>query len=202
MTLTQAALPGQSLLTKALLVVAGSLFIAIYNDTGSQSTRWKHLKHTYARLPGPLKYPFALAVSAPEELKAMARSLVAGRPQDYVRSWTQYDRRRGMSHWHDIIDWVGGFPYECAKPDAIFSFFRARGFVLEKLKIGGGLVTRAGELIAPVLRQKRAIVVTDTEVARLHLDKLGGKLTKLSKQQADYIGVPVEGPYKAEHYRY
>ena len=117
----------------------GSLFIAIYNDTGSQSTRWKHLKHTYARLPGPLKYPFALAVSAPEELKAMARSLVAGRPQDYVRSWTQYDRRRGMSHWHDIIDWVGGFPYECAKPDAIFSFFRARGFALETLKIGGGL---------------------------------------------------------------
>jgi 2-polyprenyl-3-methyl-5-hydroxy-6-metoxy-1,4-benzoquinol methylase len=117
----------------------GSLFIAIYNDTGSQSLRWQHLKHTYARLPGPLKAPFALAVSAPEELKALARSLLAGRPQEYVRSWTQYDRRRGMSHWHDIIDWVGGFPYECAKPDAIFSFFRSRGFALEKLKIGGGL---------------------------------------------------------------
>src|SRR5271169_72845 len=42
----------------------------------------------------------------------------------------------------------------------------------------------------------------DEEVARLHLDKIGVKLTKLSKKQADYIGVPVEGPYKAEHYRY
>jgi len=42
----------------------------------------------------------------------------------------------------------------------------------------------------------------DEKVARLHLDKLGVKLTKLSKQQADYIGVPVEGPYKADHYRY
>ena len=42
----------------------------------------------------------------------------------------------------------------------------------------------------------------DEEVARLHLDKLGVKLTKLTKEQADYIGVPVEGPYKAEHYRY
>jgi len=42
----------------------------------------------------------------------------------------------------------------------------------------------------------------DEKVARLHLDKLGVKLTKLSKDQADYIGVPVEGPYKAEHYRY
>ena len=42
----------------------------------------------------------------------------------------------------------------------------------------------------------------DEEVARLHLDKLGAKLTKLSTDQADYIGVPVAGPYKPEHYRY
>src|SRR5881392_170556 len=42
----------------------------------------------------------------------------------------------------------------------------------------------------------------DEEVARLHLDKLGVKLTKLTKDQADYIGVPVDGPYKPEHYRY
>jgi len=42
----------------------------------------------------------------------------------------------------------------------------------------------------------------DEEVARLHLDKLGAKLTKLSSEQADYIGVNVEGPYKPEHYRY
>ncbi len=42
----------------------------------------------------------------------------------------------------------------------------------------------------------------DEKVARLHLEKLGVKLTKLSKEQADYIGVPVEGPYKSDHYRY
>jgi adenosylhomocysteinase len=42
----------------------------------------------------------------------------------------------------------------------------------------------------------------DEEVARLHLDKLGAKLTTLSQEQADYIGVPVDGPYKPEHYRY
>jgi adenosylhomocysteinase len=42
----------------------------------------------------------------------------------------------------------------------------------------------------------------DEKVARLHLSKIGAKLTKLSKDQADYIGVPVEGPYKSEHYRY
>jgi adenosylhomocysteinase len=42
----------------------------------------------------------------------------------------------------------------------------------------------------------------DEEVARLHLEKIGAKLTPLSKDQADYIGVPVEGPYKPSHYRY
>ncbi len=42
----------------------------------------------------------------------------------------------------------------------------------------------------------------DEEVARLHLDKIGCKLTKLTKEQADYIGVKVEGPYKPDHYRY
>ena len=42
----------------------------------------------------------------------------------------------------------------------------------------------------------------DEEVARLHLGRLGAKLTKLSKEQADYIGVDVNGPYKSDHYRY
>jgi len=42
----------------------------------------------------------------------------------------------------------------------------------------------------------------DEEVARLHLEKIGVKLTKLTKDQAEYIGVPVEGPYKSDHYRY
>jgi adenosylhomocysteinase len=42
----------------------------------------------------------------------------------------------------------------------------------------------------------------DERVARLHLDALGVRLTELSKEQAAYIGVPVEGPYKSDHYRY
>jgi adenosylhomocysteinase len=42
----------------------------------------------------------------------------------------------------------------------------------------------------------------DEEVARLHLEKLGAKLTKLTKEQAEYIGVGIDGPFKPEHYRY
>ena len=42
----------------------------------------------------------------------------------------------------------------------------------------------------------------DEKVARLHLDKLGVKLSKLTKPQADYLGISVEGPFKPDHYRY
>ena len=42
----------------------------------------------------------------------------------------------------------------------------------------------------------------DEKVARLHLGKLGAKLTRLTQEQADYIGVPMDGPYKTDHYRY
>jgi adenosylhomocysteinase len=42
----------------------------------------------------------------------------------------------------------------------------------------------------------------DEEVARLHLEKIGVKLTKLTRPQADYLGVPIDGPFKSEHYRY
>ena len=57
----------------------------------------------------------------------------------------------------------------------------------------------------PERYEKRVYVLPkhlDEKVARLHLEKIGVKLTRLTKQQADYIGVPVEGPYKAEMYRY
>ena len=126
-------------LENAQLPVApgGKLFIAIYNDTGTQSARWKWIKRTYNRLPRALRSPFALTVALPEETKALTRALIKFRPGEYARTWTGYDANRGMSHWRDIVDWVGGYPYEVAKPEEIFDFYRARGFTLTKLKCGG-----------------------------------------------------------------
>jgi 2-polyprenyl-3-methyl-5-hydroxy-6-metoxy-1,4-benzoquinol methylase len=117
----------------------GQLFIAIYNDMGSQTTRWKALKKTYVTLPGPLRPAFAALAALPEEAKSALSAVVRGRPLEYVRTWTNYRARRGMSKWRDIVDWVGGYPYEAAKPDAIFAFFRERGYSLEGLHCMGGL---------------------------------------------------------------
>jgi len=119
-----------------LVAPGGKLFIALYNDTGSQSTRWKWLKKTYNQLPGVLKVPYTMIVIAPDELRALARSVLTLNLGSYFRSWSQYDRRRGMNRWRDIVDWVGGYPYEVSTPDEIFDFFTARGFILTKLNCG------------------------------------------------------------------
>jgi 2-polyprenyl-3-methyl-5-hydroxy-6-metoxy-1,4-benzoquinol methylase len=126
-------------LENAQLAVApgGRLFIAIYNDLGSRSRLWKRIKRTYCGLPRALRPPFAALVSAPGEAKSALRALLTLRPGEYVRSWTQYKQNRGMSRWRDIIDWVGGYPYEVARPEEIFDFYRAKGFTLLKLKCGG-----------------------------------------------------------------
>ena len=116
---------------------AGRLFIAIYNDTGSQSRRWHQIKKIYNGLPQPARVPFAVAVTLPGELKALAGATLRRRPAEYVRLWTDYRSRRGMNRWHDILDWVGGYPYEFATPDEIFDFYRARGFTLTRMKCGG-----------------------------------------------------------------
>ncbi len=118
----------------------GQLFIALYNDVGSQSARWKRLKQTYARLPPPLRPAFAALTMVPQEAKTLARAILHGRPGDYIRTWTRYgDDHRGMSKWRDIIDWVGGYPYEAATVDVVFAFLKERGFLLEQLRCGKGL---------------------------------------------------------------
>ncbi len=128
-------------LQNALLPVrpGGSLFVAIYNDRGAESRRWRAIKRLYGRLPRSLRPLLAVTAILPYELKAGLRSVFMLRPGEYVRSWTQYDDRRGMSHWRDIIDWVGGYPYEVATPEQVIAFCGGRGFVLRTLKRTGGL---------------------------------------------------------------
>jgi 2-polyprenyl-6-hydroxyphenyl methylase/3-demethylubiquinone-9 3-methyltransferase len=117
----------------------GQLYVALYNDQGSRTTRWRWIKRTYNRVPGFLRPAYAALAAAPSEVRSALRALLKGKPGRYARTWTGQDVRRGMSKWRDIVDWVGGYPYEAAKADEVFAFFRARGFALEYLRCGGGL---------------------------------------------------------------
>ena len=123
-------------LNNASLCIApgGKLFIAIYNDTGSQAERWRRIKSIYCKLPELLKAPFAVLVSLPSETRRFLGFVLKGRPFGYFSHWANYRNDRGMNRWHDIVDWVGGYPYEVAGPSALFHFYRARGFKVVAMK--------------------------------------------------------------------
>lgn len=126
--------------TATAVADGGRLFISIYNDQGPRSHLWRAVKRLYNTLPVSLRLPFALLVMLPREGMSLLKAVALGRPQAYVRGWTDYKRSRGMSRWHDLVDWVGGYPFEVATPEAIFDFARSRQFTLERLKTcGGGL---------------------------------------------------------------
>lgn len=117
----------------------GQLYIAIYADRGGQTARWKKLKKLYGRLPAAVRPVYAAVTMLPIEVRSAAKAVLRGRPMDYVREWRGYSANRGMNKWRDIIDWVGGYPYEAARADELFHFFHDRGFSLERLKCDGGL---------------------------------------------------------------
>jgi 2-polyprenyl-3-methyl-5-hydroxy-6-metoxy-1,4-benzoquinol methylase len=124
----------------SLVAPGGLLCLAIYNDQGSRSILWKQIKRTYNRLPPSFRTPYSVGVMLPRELRAAVIAIVRLRPLSYLRSWRDYRAQRGMSRWHDLTDWVGGYPFEVAKPEEIFRFFRGRGFMLQELvTCGGGL---------------------------------------------------------------
>ncbi len=120
-----------------LVNVGGKLFIAIYNYMGSASARWLWIKKTYCTLPGVLRPVFAAMVIVPIQAYSFLVHLVQGKVFTYVKHIRDYKRQRGMSWWHDQIDWIGGYPYEDARPEEVFSFVRRHGFQLEKMTTWG-----------------------------------------------------------------
>ena len=121
----------------SLVAGGGRLFIAIYNNQGNASKIWLWTKQSYNRLPSSLSW----LVLAPAFFRlwgpTTVRDILRGQP---FHSWKNYEKRamRGMSAWHDVVDWVGGLPFEVAKPEKIFDFYRLLGFRLDRLTTCAG----------------------------------------------------------------
>jgi 2-polyprenyl-6-hydroxyphenyl methylase/3-demethylubiquinone-9 3-methyltransferase len=121
----------------SLVSEGGRLFIAIYNDQGGTSRRWALVKRIFCSgwigrtMMKMIFYPyFALGRLLADVLKR----------RNPLTSYAEYKKSRGMSVVHDWVDWLGGYPFEVAKPEQIFEFFQQRGFALQRLKTcGGGL---------------------------------------------------------------
>lgn len=110
-----------------LVSPSGQLFIAIYNDQGLLSKYWNAVKKLYNK--NRIAGVFLTLIYAPYlfGLRFAVRFLTGRLADD-----------RGMALWHDMIDWLGGYPFEVAKPEDVFRFFHDRGFVLEEMKTCGG----------------------------------------------------------------
>ena len=113
------------------VAAGGLLFIAIYNDQGAKSKLWGHVKRTYCS--GVMGRAAVCAMFYPALfIPWLAASLARG--QTPLAALRDYKRKRGMSLFHDYRDWLGGYPFEVARPEEILDFMRQRGFELRRMK--------------------------------------------------------------------
>lgn len=113
----------------------GKLFISIYNDQGNVSRRWAAVKRLYNASPAAFRPALVWGVAVHQWWRRWLKDLLKLRP---FETWRNVEKARGMSAWRDVVDWVGGYPFEVAKPEQIFDFYRTRNFALTKLYTEGG----------------------------------------------------------------
>jgi 2-polyprenyl-6-hydroxyphenyl methylase/3-demethylubiquinone-9 3-methyltransferase len=114
----------------------GRLFISIYNHQPLWTPVWKGIKRTYNAVPRPLGLVMVWIYLVLKTPVVAMRGLPGGRNRAEGK---RAGGRRGMSWYYDAVDWVGGYPHETASPEAVFRFYRDRGFRLTELTtVGGG----------------------------------------------------------------
>ena len=106
----------------------GTFFIALYNDQGGVSRRWAAIKRLYLSLPRPLKPIMAGCCFAVQHGPRILKGTLRGQPLEIFRS-----AGRGMSVWRNMVDWVGGYPFEVSSPGEVFEFLYALGFTLVRM---------------------------------------------------------------------
>jgi 2-polyprenyl-3-methyl-5-hydroxy-6-metoxy-1,4-benzoquinol methylase len=114
----------------------GKLFIAIYNDQGTASVRWTKTKRLYNRLPKGLRFLVVWPSFWVLNWRNLVKDTLRLQPLKSIRAYGKGGR--GMSFWQDVVDWVGGYPFEVATPEQLFDFYRQRGFELTRLRTCGG----------------------------------------------------------------
>ncbi len=122
-----------------LVAPGGLLAVSIYNDQGRTSERWRRVKRAYVEGTSARRAVLVAAAALKLYSRSVGSMLLRGHgPRSIARSLGE--RGRGMSARRDLVDWVGGYPFEVAKPEEVFARVRPLGFDLRHLKTcGGGL---------------------------------------------------------------
>lgn len=121
--------------TCRLVSDGGTLFTAIYNDQGRRSDVWRSVKRLYCS--GRIGKTAVCSVFFPFfAMAGLSGDLLRGK--NPLKRYSQYKKSRGMSLVHDWFDWLGGYPFEVARPEQVIDFCFERGFSLRKLSTAGG----------------------------------------------------------------
>jgi 2-polyprenyl-6-hydroxyphenyl methylase/3-demethylubiquinone-9 3-methyltransferase len=118
----------------AAVADSGLLFISVYNHQPVLTPVWKCIKRTYNTVPRPVG---ALMVWGYLLLKTPVVAVRGSCASDRGVQAMADGGRRGMSAYHDAVDWVGGYPHETARPGAIIDFYRQRQFRLTRMTTVG-----------------------------------------------------------------
>ncbi len=124
----------------------GTIVLAIYNDQLYISRAWHAVKRIYQRLPDFARPPYVAMIGVAAFGKRLTVTLLAcllrlvtlRNPMVPLLNWASESKERGMHGWYDLVDWVGGWPFEVARSEEIFRFARDRGFILEELITSDG----------------------------------------------------------------
>lgn len=113
----------------------GTLFIAIYNDQGGRSRTWRRIKKAYVHSPKLIRKLLLAACAVRLWGPTIVRDFVKAKPFATLR---EYEKNRGMSPSTNLVDWVGGYPFEVSTPEGIFDFYHQMGYNLKRLTTCGG----------------------------------------------------------------
>ena len=114
------------------LPAPNKLILSIYNDQGIISRFWWILKRMHSSSPAAIQRALEVLVLGLTWGKHALANCVRLRPLATIRNWKAYGEQRGMSPWHDVVDWAGGYPFEVAKPEAVIAFYTEKGFRLDR----------------------------------------------------------------------
>lgn len=113
----------------------GLLCISLYNDQGAISRCWHAIKHFYNASPVWVRHLMVIGYLAPASLWWITQGVVHLR---HPRFWLPSVNERGMHYYYDVVDWLGGYPFETAKPEEVVTFLAQRGFQLTQIKRAKG----------------------------------------------------------------
>ena len=124
----------------------GRIVLALYNDQQYVSGIWTMVKRIYQKLPRFLRPLYTAGIGAVgfakraivTALACVLRIVTLRNPFSPITNWIREGSGRGMHAWYDLIDWVGGWPFEVARPEAVFRFMRDRGFRLQEMTTSVG----------------------------------------------------------------